>query len=67
MIQLKWPDMFNSNSTNLVYDKASATQDLKLLLQSEKGELWSDPGYGIRLRRFLYDQNSTYLISLIKE
>lgn len=65
MNSIKYPDMFTSTSTNVVKDKAASMQDLLLLLSSEKGELLGDPFFGIRLRRYYFEQNNVVLRDLI--
>ena len=65
MNSIKYPDMFTSTSTNVVKDKVASMQDLLLLLSSEKGELLGDPFFGIRLRRYYFEQNNIVLRDLI--
>ena len=64
MRSLKFPKMFNTNSTNVwkstEHNKAT-TQNALLMLQSERGELFGDPYFGLMLKHFLYDQNSYVL------
>lgn len=68
MRTLKFPNMFNSSSTNVWkstdYVKATG-QSLLLLLQTERGELFGDPYFGIVLRKYLFDQNSYVLKDII--
>lgn len=64
MRSIKFPKMFNTNSTNVWKSseyKQMTTQNTILLLQSERGELFSDPYYGIMLKHFLYNQNNYVL------
>lgn len=71
MNSISFPNIFKtkSNSTNVVKDDAndmSATfQNLYLLFRSEKGELKCDPFYGIRLKRYMYDQNNYILHDIL--
>lgn len=65
MNSIQFPKMFNSNSTNIVSEKAASSQDLLLLLKSEKGEFFGDPFFGVRIRKYLYDQNNYLLKDLI--
>ena len=64
MRSIKFPKMFNTNSTNVwkstEYKNATA-QNTLLVLGSERGELFGDPYYGLLLKHFLYDQNSYVL------
>ena len=65
MRSLKFPEIFNSNSTNTIKDLDATRQNTLLLLKSEKGEFVSDPYYGIRLKRYLFNQNSYILKDII--
>jgi len=64
MRSLKFPKMFNSNSTN-VYKSSeylkSTKQNAILTLHSEKGELACDPYFGVLLKHYLFDQNNFVL------
>lgn len=64
MRTIKFPNMFNSNSTNVwestEYLKATE-QSLKLLLQTERGELFGDPYFGLLLKHYLFNQNNYIL------
>lgn len=59
--------MFSPTSTNVVEGKAASAQDLVLLLSSEKGELLGDPFFGVRLKRYLYDQNNYVLRDILAD
>jgi len=64
MRSLKFPNMFNSNSTNVWKESEynSATkQSLQLLLQTERGDLEYDPYFGILLKKYMFDQNNYVL------
>lgn len=61
MNSIGFPNMFNSSATLVVKDKDASMQDLKLLLASEKGELFGDPFFGIRLKKYMFDQNNYIL------
>lgn len=65
MKSIEFPKMFNSNSTRLVEDLAATKQNLKTLLYSEKGELFGDPYFGIRLKNYIYEQNNYILKDII--
>ena len=61
---LKFPHMFNSNSTRVwkSSEHLNATkQNTKLVLYSERGELIGDPYFGLMLRHFMFDQNNYIL------
>lgn len=65
MKSLQFPNLFSLNSTNTVTDFDATRQNLLLLLRSEKGELFGDPYFGIRLKRYLFDQNNLILRDII--
>lgn len=65
MNSIKFPNMFNSNSTNIVKDLDATKQNAILLLHCEKGEFLSDPYFGIRLKRYLFEQNNYILKDVI--
>ena len=64
MKSIKFPKMFNTNSTNVwkatEYNEAT-TQNTKLVLHSNRGELFGDPYFGLLFKKFLFDQNSYVL------
>ena len=64
---LSWPNIFNSNqqTTNLLSDKEATLRTLRLLLNTEKGELFGDPYFGLRLKRLFFEQSSPILSDLI--
>lgn len=65
MKSIAFPKMFNSNSTRIIEDKDATERNLRSLLHSEKGEFLSDPFYGIRLKRYLFEQNTGILKDII--
>lgn len=65
MNSIAFPDMFNSASTNLVYDKEATTQNLLLLLKSEKTSFFGDPYFGSTLKRLIFEQNNVVLRDLV--
>ena len=67
MNSIEYPDMFTSSSTKVVTGIDASTQDLLLLLSSEQGELLGDPFFGVRLKRFYYDQNNVVLRDIIAD
>ena len=62
---IKFPDMFTRTVTNTVDDYDATLQNLKMLLWSEKGELFGDPEFGTGLKKYLYDQNDYVLADLV--
>lgn len=65
MKSIAYPNMFTTRTTNIVEGKKASTQNLKLLLGSEKGELFGDPDFGVKVKRFLYDQNNYILKDML--
>lgn len=64
MKSLKFPRMFNSNSTRVwttQEHKQATLQNTKILLNCERGDLIGDPYFGLLLKHFLFDQNSYVL------
>lgn len=64
MRTIKWPKMFNSNSTNVwksTEHNEATSQNTILLLQCDRGELFGDPYFGLTLKRYLFDQNNYVL------
>ena len=64
MRSIKFPKMFNTNSTNVwkasEYVEAT-TQNTILLLNTTRGELFGDPYFGLMLKRYMFDQNNYVL------
>jgi phage baseplate assembly protein W len=61
MQSLGFPKMFNSTSTIVIKNKEATFRNLKYLLLSEKGEFFGDPFFGIRIKRYTFEQNTTTL------
>lgn len=68
MRSFKFPKMFSTNTSNIwredEYGKATR-QNALILLQSERGELVSDPYFGILLKHYLFNQNSYILKDIL--
>lgn len=60
----KFPNMFKTNSSNIWkatdYNKATK-QSSVLLLNTERGELFGDPYYGLLFKQYLFEQNNLIL------
>ena len=65
MKSIKFPEMFTRTVTNTVSDYDATLQNLKMLLWSEKGELFGDPYFGTGIKKYLYDQNDVILIDIL--
>ena len=64
MRSIKFPKMFNTNSTRVWKSsnyKEATTQNTKLLLNCERGELIGDPYFGLLLKHFMFDPNNYVL------
>lgn len=64
MRSIKFPKMFNPNSTRVWKSNEyldATKQNTILLLNTERGELFGDPYFGLMLKRYLFDQNNYVL------
>ena len=64
MRSIKFPKMFNTNSTcvwKASEHKQATLQNTKLLLHTERGELLGDPYFGLLVRHYFFDQNNYVL------
>ena len=57
--------MFGVGNTITVSDHDATLQNLKLLLTSEKNELFCDPYFGDNLKRALYGKNNSALKDIV--
>ena len=62
---IAFPKMFGVGRTNTVSDREATIQNLKLLLTSEKRELFCDPYFGDNLKRMLYEKNNSALKDIL--
>ena len=66
MRSISYPKMFvTKTKTGLSIDYYATLQNLKMLLFSEKGELFGDPYFGTGLMRFLHDPNDAVVRELL--
>ena len=66
MKSISFPSMFGTTNTKVVSDSHDATfQNLLLLLGSEEGEFKSDPYFGLKLRRLIFEQNNFILRDIV--
>ena len=65
MRSIQFPNMFTRTTTNVTEDYFATLQNLKMLLYSNKGELFGDPYFGSNLKRYLYDQNDVILRDIL--
>jgi len=70
MQSIKFPKMFNTNSTNTFkkneYKKATA-QNAILLLKSGRNELFGDPYFGTMLKQYLFEPNNYIMEEMLKD
>lgn len=67
MYSVGFPKMFDEGGTILVKDIDAIKQNIKLLLTSEKMELFCDPYYGTNIKRMLYQKGSALKDILIDD
>lgn len=68
MRSLKFPQMFNTNSSNVWKSSEyleATKQNTELLLHCEKGELIGDPWFGLNLEQYLFNPNSYILRDIL--
>lgn len=68
MQSFKFPKMFKSNCSNIWRSDEhheATRQNLLLLLQSKRGELFGDPYFGLNISNYLFDQNNYILKDII--
>ena len=65
MKSLSFPEMFNNSSTKTINDHEATMSNLKLLLLSEKSELFGDPYFGTNLKKLLFEPNNVILQDLV--
>ena len=65
MKSISFPKMISHNYVQTVSDYDATLQNMKLLLGSEKGEFVFDPIFGIRLKRYTFEQNNKILMDIL--
>ena len=65
MNSIAFPKMIKNNHVQTVSDYDATLQNMKLLLGSEKDEFRFDPFFGIRLKRYLFEQNNPVLMDVL--
>ena len=65
MNSIAFPNMFSRTVTNTVSNYDATLQNLKMLLWSEKGELFGDPYFGTGIKRYMSDQNDYILKDIL--
>jgi len=67
MQSIKFPNMLNNSRLDIIEDEAALEQNAYLTLMTEKGSFIYDPFMGIRLKRYLFEQNTTALQDILKD
>ncbi len=70
MRSIKFPKMFGSGNTNVWKTselRELTIQNIKTVLLSERGELASDPYFGLKLKHFTFEPNSYILKEQLKD
>ena len=57
--------MLSSNHVQTVEGRDATLQNMKLFLSSEKGTFKFDPFFGIRLKRYMFEQNNSVLRDIL--
>lgn len=65
MRSLSFPNMFTKTKTLTVNDLEATKQNTFAVANCEKGEFVFDPYFGLRLKSFLFEQNSVILKDII--
>jgi len=65
MYSIAFPKMFSSTKTNLTSDHKATSQNLLLMLKSDRTSLFGDPYFGTILKKMLFEQNNIILQDLI--
>ena len=68
MNSINFPKMFSGNATVINSEDKSNTSILEwlhLLLSSEAGTMHGDPKFGLRLKRYMFDQNNYILRDIL--
>lgn len=60
-----FPKLFTNNTTNIYKENKATRMCAHLLLSSESGELFGDPDFGIRLKKFTFNQNNYVLRDIL--
>ena len=56
MYSIAFPNIFNGSKVNLYKDYDAVKSNLVALLSSDKGALFGDPYYGVKLKSLLWEQ-----------
>lgn len=62
---ISFPKLFKGNQTLIKKDINATSECMHLLLSSEVNEMFGDPDFGIRLKKFTFDQNNYILRDIL--
>ena len=62
---ISFPNMFLINNTKVLTAEEATKKCLYLLLNSESGEMFGDPEFGVKLRKYFFDQNNHILRDIL--
>lgn len=65
MDSISFPKMFNKTSTNISKDLDATKQNTLLLFRTEEGEFFGDPYFGIKLKKYIFNQNNVILRDIL--
>lgn len=65
MYSIQFPDMVSGVNTKIVSDHEATSQNLKLMLLSDRGSLFGDPYFGTLWRKLIFNQNNDILRDII--
>ena len=65
MNSIAFPSIFKSTQTNIVKDHEATSQNLRLLLHSDRGGLFGDPYYGTILKQLMFEPNNYILRDIV--
>ena len=65
MNSIGFPKIFKGNSTDIKTGLDATKECLLLLLSTEVGEMLGDPEFGIRLKKYTFNQNNYVLRDII--
>lgn len=63
---IRFPKIFNNNATAIITDPNQCVlQSVYLLINSEINSLLGDPGFGVRLKKYFFEQNNYILRDIL--
>ena len=65
MYSFSFPKMVSNTSAKIVSNHEATSQNLKLLLMSDKYSLFGDPYYGTSLKKLIFEPNNVVIKDLI--